>query len=212
MNLIVVTVITIHCYDNDLPESLVLEGDLAIDTEATGLHLNRDRLCVLQISNGDGDAHLVRFETNSYDAPNLKKILSNPKVCKIFHYGRFDIAMIFKFLDIELENIYCTKIASKIARTYTDSHGLKDICRELLGVSISKQQQCSYWGASELSKEQQEYAASDVLHLHGLRDKLNQMLKRENRQDLVGESFKFLPTRAKLDVLGWNEVDIFSYK
>lgn len=207
-----VSAITINYYDNDLPDSLVLEGDLAIDTETTGLNLNRDRLCVLQISNGDGNAHLVRFERGSYDAPNLKKILSNSKVCKILHYARFDIAMIEKFLGIELENIYCTKIASKIARTYTDSHGLKDICRELLGVNISKQQQCSYWGANELSKDQQEYAASDVLYLHALKDKLNEMLKRENREGLVEECFKFLPTRAKLDVLGWDEVDIFAHK
>jgi ribonuclease D len=212
MNLIMVTVITIHYYNNDLPESLVLEGDLAIDTEATGLHLNRDRLCVLQISNGDGNAHLVKFDLGSYEAPNLKKLLSNPKTCKIFHYGRFDIAMIYKFLNIELKNIYCTKIASKIARTYTDGHGLKDICRELLGVNISKQQQCSYWGAAELSKEQQEYAASDVLHLHALRKELNSMLEREDRQNLVEECFEFLPMRAKLDVLGWGEVDIFSHR
>ena len=189
-----------------------MSGDLAIDTEATGLNLNRDRLCVLQLSNGDGNAHLVRFDLNNYDAPHLKKILSNPKICKIFHYARFDVAMISKFLGIELENIYCTKIASKIARTYTDTHGLKDLCRELLGVQISKQQQSSYWGAEDLSKEQLDYAASDVLHLHSLRGKLNEMLSRESRLGLASECFRFVPLRVKLDILGWGEVDVFSYK
>ncbi len=205
-------VITIHYHNNDLSETVSLNGDLAIDTEATGLNLNRDRLCVIQISNGNGDAHIVRFDPGNYDAPVLKKLLSNSKICKIFHYARFDMAMISKFLGVELENIYCTKIASKIARTYTDTHGLKDLCRELVGVNISKQQQCSYWGASKLSKAQLEYAASDVLYLHDIRDKLNELLSRENRVGLVEECFKFLPTRVKLDILGWSEVDIFSYK
>jgi len=195
-----------------LPHNLNLKGDIAIDTEATGLNFNRDRLCVLQISNGDGNAHLVRFDPGNYDAPNLKKLLSNKEVCKIFHYARFDIGMIKKFLGINLENIYCTKIASRIARTYTDTHGLKDLCRELLGVNISKQQQSSYWGAPSLSKDQIDYAAGDVLHLHDIRDKLNKMLERENRRDLAFECFKFLPMRVELDLLGWGEIDIFSYK
>lgn len=204
--------ITIHYYNNDLPSDVSLSGDLAIDTEATGLNLNRDRLCVIQISNGNGSAHLVRFDPKKYDAPVLKKLLSDPKVCKIFHYARFDMAMISKFLSVDLENVYCTKIASKIARTYTDSHGLKDLCRELVGVNISKQQQCSYWGAAKLSKAQLEYAASDVLYLHDIRKKLDELLVRENRTDLALECFKFLPIRVKLDILGWNETDVFSYK
>lgn len=195
-----------------MPNNLNLKGDLAIDTEATGLNFNRDRLCVLQISNGDGNAHLVRFDPGNYDAPNLKKILSNKEVCKIFHYARFDLGMIQKFLGVKIENIYCTKIASKIARTYTDTHGLKDLCRELLGVSISKQQQSSYWGAADLSKDQIDYAAGDVLYLHDIREKLNKMLKRESRIELAFECFKFLPMRVELDLLGWDEVDIFSYK
>lgn len=195
-----------------MPHDLILKGDISIDTEATGLNFNRDRLCVLQISNGDGNAHLVRFDPGNYAAPNLKKILSNKEVCKIFHYARFDLGMIQKFLGVKLENIYCTKIASKIARTYTDTHGLKDLCRELLGVSISKQQQSSYWGGTKLSKDQIDYAAGDVLYLHDIRDKLNQILEREDRKKLAVECFKFLPMRVELDILGWGEVDIFSYK
>jgi ribonuclease D len=195
-----------------LPDNISLPGDLAIDTEATGLNLNRDRLCVIQVSNGDGNAHLVRFDPGSYEAPVLKKLISNHKVCKIFHYARFDMAMISKFLGVDLENIYCTKIASKIARTYTDTHGLKDLCRELIGVNISKQQQCSYWGAAKLSKAQLEYAASDVLYLHDIRSRLNELLERESRASLATDCFKFLPIRVKLDILGWNEIDIFSYK
>jgi len=195
-----------------LPEDLALSGDLAIDTEATGLNFNRDRLCVIQISNGDGDAHLVRFEKDNYNAPNLSKLLANEKVCTIFHYARFDLAMIRKFLNLELRNVYCTKIASKLARTYTDAHGLRDLCRELLSVHISKQQQSSYWGNDHLSQEQIDYAASDVLHLHELRFKLDTMLLREGRKELAYECFKFLPLRAKLDLSGWNEVDVFAYK
>lgn len=199
-------------YKNDLPESLVIDGDIAIDTEATGLNMNRDRLCVLQLSNGDGNAHLVVFDKDNYQAPNLKKLLSDRSSVKLFHYARFDVAIINKFLGIALDNIYCTKVASRIARTYTDSHGLKELCRELLDINLSKQQQSSYWGAEELSKEQINYAANDVLYLHRLREHLNQMLRREGRLELAHECFRFLPLRTKLDLLGWDEVDIFAYK
>jgi len=195
-----------------LPQDVNLTGDLAIDTEATGLNFTRDRLCVLQISNGDGNAHLIRFDPGNYTAPNLKKLLSNSESCKIFHYARFDVAIISKFLKVNLENVYCTKIASRIARTYTDSHGLKDICRELLDIQISKHQQSSYWGAESLSKEQIDYAAGDVLYLHALRAKLNEILMREGRYELAMECIKFLPLRVKLDLSGWSEIDIFAHK
>jgi ribonuclease D len=169
-------------------------------------------LCLLQLSNGNKDAHLVCFDKDNYAAPNLKKLLGNERVCKIFHYARFDLAMISKFLDLELHNVYCTKIASRFARTYTDSHGLRELCRELLGVHISKQQQSSYWGAGNLSQEQIDYAASDVLYLHELRLSLDTILLREGRKSLADESFKFLPLRVKLDLMGWNDIDIFAYK
>ena len=198
-------------HKGDLPDNLGLEGDIAIDTETLGLKNNRDRLCVLQISNGDDNIHLIKFDFGQYDAPNLKKLLSNPRSTKLFHYARFDIAVIYKYLGILIQNIYCTKIASKLARTYAESHGLKDLCRELIGVQISKQQQSSYWGVESLSKEQQEYAATDVLYLHKLRDKLNLILERENRMKLLEECFKFIPHRAILDLEGWEEIDIFAY-
>lgn len=177
-----------------------------------GLNPHRDRLCVLQLSNGDGDAHLVNFEPGKYDAPNLKKLLSDKTTQKIFHYARFDLMAIYKFLGIELENIYCTKIASRLCRTYTDNHGLKDLCKELLGVQISKVQQTSYWGTNELTNEQKEYAAGDVLYLHQLRDKLNQMLEKEGRIELHRECCDFLMCRVKLDLMGWLDFDIFAYK
>lgn len=199
-------------HKGDLPADLYLEGDIAIDTETLGLKNNRDRLCLLQLSNGDGDVHLIKFECGKYDAPNLKRLLSDPKRVKLFHFARFDVAVIYKYLGIQIENIYCTKIASKIARTYAEGHGLKDLCRELLGIQISKQQQSSYWGSELLSKEQLEYAATDVLYLHKLRDKLNAMLKREGRTDLVEQCFKFIPYRSQLDIEGWEDVDIFAYK
>ena len=163
-------------YLNDLPDNFVINGDLAIDTETTGLNLNRDRLCVLQMSNGDGNSHLVTFEPGAYGAAkNLKALLSDKDRVFIFHYARFDVAVISRFLGVMIENIYCTKISSKIARTYSDLHGLRDICQELLGVKISKQQQSSYWGAENLSQEQLEYASNDVLHLHRLREALNKI-------------------------------------
>lgn len=201
----------IKFYQNDLPDDFKLEGDLAIDTETMGLNLLRDKLCLLQFSNGDGNAHLVQFLNQDYNSPNLKAILSDKDRCKIFHFARFDLAAIKKYLNVELENIFCTKVSSKLVRTYTESHGLKDLCRELLGVNISKQQQSSYWGAENLSQEQKDYAAKDVLYLHRLREALKEMLIKENRLELAQNIFQFLPTRASLDLLGWGEIDIFTH-
>lgn len=190
---------------------MTFDGDIAVDTEAMGLLNNRDRLCVVQLSDGKGDEHLVTFERNGYDAPNLKKLLSDTSRTKLFHFARFDVAIIRAYLGVLCQPIYCTKIASKLARTYTDRHGYKEICRELLGEEISKQQQSSDWGAPELTEAQQEYAASDVRHLHNLREKLNAMLVREGRTELATAAMNFLPARAMLDLSGWNEVDIFSH-
>lgn len=198
-------------HKGDLPAKLVLKGDLAVDTEAMGLNNKRDRLCVVQVSDGNGDAHLVKFEPGKYDAPNLKALLSDPKRTKIFHFARFDLSIMREYLGLRLSNIYCTRTASRLARTYTDRHGYKDICRELLSVDISKQQQSSDWGAGELSPEQVEYAASDVLHLHKLREKLNEMLIREGRMELAQACFGFLPFRAELDLAGWEDEDIFAH-
>lgn len=176
-----------------------------------GLNLHRDRLCLLQLSNGDGKAYLVNFIDKNYAAPNLKKLLLDKNRCKIFHYARFDLSAIRKYLGIDLENIFCTKISSKLVRTYTDAHGLKDLCRELLSVQISKQQQSSYWGRLDLTAEQKEYAAKDVLYLHQLRATLQDMLLVENRLDIAKQIFKFLPIRANLDLVGWNDIDIFMH-
>ncbi len=176
-----------------------------------GLDNRRDRLCLVQISDGNGEAHLVHFPTKKFDAPNLKKLLTDKKRVKLFHFGRFDIAILTHYLKIEIENIYCTKIASRLCRTFTDGHGLKDLCFELLNVKISKQQQSSDWGALKLSHEQLTYAASDVLYLHALRTKLNVMLKREGRMHTAQRCFDFLPTRSALDLFGWNEFDIFAH-
>ena len=176
-----------------------------------GLDLHRDRLCVLQMSNGDGNAYLVQFDGKDYSAPNLKTLLLDANRSKIFHYARFDIAVIKKHLEINLTNLFCTKIASKLVRTYTDRHGLKDACRELLAVDLSKQQQSSDWAAHELSQAQLAYAASDVLHLHALREKMTENLEREGRTAYADECFKFLPTRAKLDLMGWENTDIFAH-
>lgn len=189
---------------------MTLEGDLAIDCEAMGLNYHRDRLCLLQLSNGNGEAYLVNFIADNYAAPNLKKLLSDHSKIKIFHFARFDVAIIKKYLDINLNNIYCTKIASKIARTYTDSHSLKDLCREFLGINISKQQQSSDWGG-ELNQEQINYSAIDVLYLHEIKLKLDLMLQRENRLNLAYECFKFINTRIQLDLMGWNNIDIFAH-
>lgn len=198
-------------YKNDLPNDFHISGDLAIDTETMGLNFHRDRLCLLQMSNGDGDCYMVHFEDGNYEAPNLKKLLSDDNRGTIFHYARFDIAVIKKYLDIDIKNIFCTKIASKLVRTYTGYHGLKDLCKELLNISISKQQQSSYWGSAELSNEQKEYAAKDVIYLHSLRAILSERLIENDRAKLAHQLFDFLPTRASLDLCGWNDVDIFAH-
>ena len=198
-------------YKNDLPDDLDLGDSIAIDTETMGLKTKRDRLCLVQISKGDGNAHLVQFDGKNYDAPNLRKILSDKKVLKIFHFGRFDIAALNHYLKLDIENVYCTKIASKLIRTYTDAHGLKALCYELLSVEISKKQQTSDWGSENISPDQVKYAAQDVLFLHSLKEKLDEMLAREGRQEIFNSCVKFLPTRAKLDLKGFDEVDIFSH-
>lgn len=202
----------IEVFENDLPDSFDHKGDLAIDTESMGLNLNRDRLCLLQFSLGDDKAYIVRFTDRDYVAPNLKKLLSDPSREKILHYARFDVAMVAKYLGVWMEPVFCTKIASKLVRTYSDFHGLKELCRELLSVQISKQQQSSYWGDSKISREQLEYAAKDVIYLHRIRDVLSDMLAKEGRSDLARELFSFLKTRVKLDLAGWSEVDIFAHK
>jgi ribonuclease D len=201
----------IHLHRGDLPAGLALGPAVAIDSETMGLELSRDRLCLLQLSAGDGVCHLVQFPQGNYDAPNLKALLADPAVTKIFHFARFDLAAIRRYLGVDCAPVYCTKVASKLVRTYTDRHGLKDLCRELLGVELSKQQQSSDWGAPELSQEQLAYAASDVLYLHDLRAKLDVMLAREGRDDLARACFGFLPARAALDIAGWQEIDIFAH-
>ncbi len=201
--------ITLH--KNDLPEGLTLGKSIAVDTETLGLNLNRDRLCLVQLSAGDGRAHLVQFDGNDYAAPRLKALLADRSILKIFHFARFDVAVLEKNLGVPTEPIYCTKIASKLARTYTDRHGLKDLVGELLGIEISKQQQSSDWAAKELSQQQISYAASDVLHLHALKDKLEVMLYRDRRQELAEAAFRFLPIRARLDLAGFSGEDIFSH-
>lgn len=201
----------IHVHKNDIPADLDFGDAVAVDSETMGLNYHRDRLCVVQLSDGNGDAHLVQFDKDTYDAPNLKALLENDKVMKIFHFARFDIAMFQKYLGVQTNNIFCTKIASKLIRTYTDRHGLKDLCRDLIGVDISKAQQCSDWGAEELTPEQEKYAASDVLYLHLLRDRLIEILEREERKDIAYECFAFLNTRAQLDLLGWDDPDIFAH-
>ena len=202
---------TIHQHDGDLPDGLDLGPEVAIDSETMGLRLGRDPLCVVQLSSGDGDSHIVRFHRPTYDAPNIKRLLTDPAVLKLFHFGRFDIAMFALHLGVTTAPVYCTKIASKLARTYTDRHGLKDVVRELMGVDLSKAQQSSDWGAERLSPEQLAYAASDVAYLHGLRTRLDAMLEREGRMELARACFEFLPWRAKLDVAGWEDVDIFAH-
>ncbi len=202
---------TIHFHERDLPDGLDLGARVAIDTETMGLEPRRDRLCLAQLSAGDGTAHLVQFAPGAYDAPNLCKLLANPSVLKLFHYGRFDIAVLGHYLGVFAGPVYCTKIASRLTRTYTDRHGLKDLCRQLIGVELSKQQQISDWGAQNLSEEQKAYAASDVLYLHQLKDKLDALLEREGRTHIAQACFDFLPTRARLDLLGWAERDIFSH-
>lgn len=194
-----------------MPSGLELDGDIAVDTEAMGLNNKRDRLCVVQISDGNGDAHLVQFEQGKYSAPNLIKLLSDESRTKIFHFARFDLSIMRHYLGLSLRNVYCTRTASRLVRTYSDKHGYKDICKELLGVDVSKQQQSSYWGGKTLSNEQIDYAASDVLHLHKLKAKLDEMLLREGRSELAKEIFNFLPHRAELDLAGWENEDIFAH-
>ena len=200
---------TLH--KGDLPAGLDLGPVVAIDSETMGLIPHRDPLCVVQLSAGDGNAHLVQLDRTTYDAPRLKALLADPKVLKIFHFARFDIAAFQHWLGVRTAPVYCTKVASRLCRTYTDKHGLKDVARELVGVEISKQQQSSDWGAEKLSDAQIEYAASDVLHLHTIREKLDAMLAREGRTDLARACFDFLPVRAALDLAGWPEIDIFAH-
>ena len=199
-----------HLYKNDLDDGIVFKGNVAIDTEAMGLDPARDRLCLIQIFDGETDCHMVQFENSNTESPNLIKLLNDENIQKIFHYARFDMAALRHALKIDVKNVYCTKIASKIARTYTNNHGLKDLCKELLGVEISKKQQSSDWGNSNLSKEQIAYAANDVIYLHQIKNKLDEMLIREDRQLLVDACLSFLPTRVELDLRGW-ENDIFSH-
>ena len=201
-----------HLHIGDLPEGVFADAEaVAVDSETMGLALGRDPLCVVQLSDGKGDAHLVQLDRSTYDAPNLKRVLTDPKILKIFHFGRFDIAMFHLHLGVMTAPVYCTKIASKLARTYTDRHGLKDVVRETVGVDLSKAQQSSDWGASELSQAQLDYAASDVLYLHAAKARLDQMLAREGRTELAAKCFDFLPTRSALDLAGWDEVDIFAH-
>ncbi|MBS0296524.1 MAG: ribonuclease D [Proteobacteria bacterium] len=198
-------------HDGDLPDDLDLGPVVAIDSETMGLRYRRDPLCVVQLSSGNGDAHVVRLGRPDYDCPNLKRLLADPNVLKLFHFGRFDIAMFALHLGVTTAPVYCTKIASKLARTYTDRHGLKDVARELLGIEISKTQQSSDWGSPQLSQEQISYAASDVLHLHAIKARLDAMLEREGRAELAKACFEFLPMRARLDLAGWEDVDIFAH-
>ena len=202
---------TVHLHEGDLPADLDLGPVVAVDSETMGLRYRRDPLCVVQLSAGDGDAHVVRLNRPAYDCPNLKRLLADPAVLKLFHFGRFDIAMFQLHLGVETRPVYCTKIASKLARTYTDRHGLKDVVRECAGVELSKAQQSSDWGAAELTPAQLEYAASDVLYLHAVKARLDEMLEREGRTALARKLFDFLPTRSALDLAGWDEIDIFAH-
>ncbi|SNR38542.1 ribonuclease D [Puniceibacterium sediminis] len=201
----------IQLYQGDLPNDLDLGTALAIDCETMGLQPRRDRLCVVQLSGGDGNAHLVQIAKGQTEAPNLCRLLTDPAVLKMFHYGRFDIAAMYNAFGALAAPVYCTKIASRLIRTYTDRHGLRNLTQDLLGVDLSKQQQSSDWGAAELTKAQLEYAASDVLHLHNLRAALDVMLEREGRTEIAQACFDFLPMRAQLDLAGWQETDIFAH-
>jgi ribonuclease D len=202
---------TIRLHRGDLPDLSRYTNSVAIDTETMGLNPHRDRLCVVQMSNGDGSADIVQVPKGHGDAPNLKKLLADPKILKIFHFARFDLAALYHSFGVMPQPVYCTKIASRLSRTYTDRHGLKDLVREVLNIDLSKQQQSSDWGSDALSEAQLAYAASDVLHLHALREKLDQMLAREGRTELAKACFEFLPSRAKLDLQGWELEDIFAH-
>jgi ribonuclease D len=201
----------ISLHRGDLPADLSFGQSVAIDTETMGLTPHRDRLCLVQLSAGDGNAHLVQIPRGPAKAPRLANLLADPKVLKLFHFGRFDIAVLEHALGVRCEPVYCTKIAARLTRTFTDRWGLKELCKELLGVDLSKQQQTSDWGADSLSDEQLAYAASDVLHLHALKAKLDALLEREGRTELARAAFQFLPTRARLDLAGWPETDIFEH-
>ena len=203
---------TIRLHAGDLPDDCTYGPSVAIDTETLGLNPHRDRLCVVQLSGGDGSADVVQIAPGQTSAPNLQRLLADPSVAKLFHFARFDIAVMFNAFGTMTQNIYCTKIASKLVRTYTDRHGLRDLCRELIGIDISKQQQSSDWGAETLTEAQIAYAASDVLHLHALRARLDVLLQRENRVDIALNCFGFLPTRAMLDLRGWSGTDIFAHE
>jgi ribonuclease D len=202
---------TVRLHRGDLPDLSRYTGSVAIDTETMGLNPHRDRLCVVQLSSGDGTADVVQIPKDHTDAPNLKALLANPNITKIFHYARFDLAVLFQTFGVMPQPVYCTKIASRLTRTYTDRHGLKDLVREILNLDLSKQQQSSDWGAPQLNEAQLAYAASDVLHLHALRERLDAMLVREGRTELAQACFDFLPTRAKLDLGGWELEDIFAH-
>jgi ribonuclease D len=202
---------TVRLHRGDLPDLSRYTGSVAIDTETMGLNPHRDRLCVVQLSSGDGSADVVQIPRDHRDAPNLKALLANTAITKIFHFARFDIAVLFHTFGVMPQPLYCTKIASRLSRTYTDRHGLKDLVREVLNIDLSKQQQSSDWGSDQLTEAQLAYAASDVLHLHALREKLDAMLAREGRTDLANACFEFLPARAKLDLQGWEAQDIFAH-
>jgi ribonuclease D len=202
---------TIRLHRGDLPDLSRYTTSVAIDTETMGLNPHRDRLCVVQMSNGDGSADIVQVPKAHRDAPNLKKLLADPKITKIFHFARFDLAALYHAFGVMPQSVYCTKIASRLSRTYTDRHGLKDLVREFLNIDLSKQQQSSDWGSDSLSEAQLAYAASDVLHLHALREKLDVMLAREGRTELAKACFEFLPSRARLDLQGWELEDIFAH-
>jgi ribonuclease D len=201
----------IKLHKGDLPAGLSFGGSVAIDTETLGLKPHRDRLCLVQLSAGNNEAHLVQLDGRDWSAPNLKALLADPGVLKIFHYGRFDIAVMRHWLGVDVAPVWCTKIASKLARTYTDRHGLKDLCSELLGVELSKQQQSSDWASAELSQQQLAYAASDVLHLHALKARLEMMLARSGRTEMAAAAFRYLPQRAALDLAGFEDTDIFAH-
>ena len=198
-------------YRGDLPEGLNLGACVAVDTETMGLNPGRDRLCLVQLSSGDGDAHLVQLAPGEYSAPRLRRLLADPATLKLYHFARFDLAVIYRYLGIMAAPAYCTKIASRLVRTFTDKHGLRELCKDLLGIDLSKQQQSSDWGAPELTEEQLRYAASDVLHLHALRSRLDAMLAREGRQALAQACYDFLPHRVLLDLGGWAEPDVFAH-
>ena len=201
----------IHIHKKDIPANIKFVQSVAVDTETMGLDPKRDRLCVVQLSSVDGECHIVQIPDEGLNSPNLKSLFVNKNITKIFHYARFDMAILHQAFNINVHPIYCTKIASKIARTYTDKHGLKELCKELLSIDISKAQQCSDWGLENLSKEQINYAANDVLHLHKLKEKLDKMLIRENRINLANDCFNFLPKRVELDLAGWINSDIFAH-